>query len=100
MIRSELITKISEEHNLTDEEAAHAVDVFFETIQIALEERRRVELRGFGAFGTKLRNARQGRNPRNGETVSVPAKYVPFFKTGRPMHDRLNPAADKDDASA
>lgn len=100
MIRSELVTKISEEHNLTTEEATLAVDTFFETIQVALEERRRVELRGFGAFVPRQREARVGRNPRNGEAVDVPAKHVPIFRTGRPMHERLNPASDQDDVSA
>jgi integration host factor subunit beta len=50
----------------------------------------RVELRGFGAFSVKQREARQGRNPRTGATVSVSEKFVPFFKTGKQLRDRLN----------
>jgi len=52
----------------------------------------RVELRGFGAFSVKKRDARQGRNPRTGSTVSVAAKYVPYFKTGKDLRERLNDA--------
>ena len=52
----------------------------------------RVELRGFGAFTVKHRAARQGRNPRTGDTVFVEDKYVPFFKTGKELRERLNPA--------
>lgn len=51
---------------------------------------RDVELRGFGAFSVRKRDARHGRNPRTGEAVEVDQKYVPFFKTGKPLHDRLN----------
>jgi integration host factor subunit beta len=50
----------------------------------------RVELRGFGAFSVKKREARMGRNPRTGESVSVDEKHVPFFKTGKRLRDRLN----------
>ena len=50
----------------------------------------RVELRGFGAFSVKKRDARVGRNPRTGEAVNVDAKSVPFFKTGKLLRDRLN----------
>jgi integration host factor subunit beta len=49
-----------------------------------------VELRGFGAFSVKFRDARRGRNPRTGETVAVEQKVVPFFKTGKELRDRLN----------
>lgn len=55
-------------------------------------EGNRVELRGFGAFSVKNRPARSGRNPRTGETVDVEEKWVPFFKTGKELRDRLNGA--------
>ena len=57
----------------------------------ALARGDRVELRGFGAFTVKHRAARQGRNPRTGDTVFVEDKYVPFFKTGKELRERLNP---------
>ena len=66
------------------------VNTFFEEIIDALAQGERVELRGFGAFSVKRRDARVGRNPRTGETVDVEEKCVPFFKTGKLLRDRLN----------
>ena len=62
----------------------------FDTIIGALERGDRVELRGFGAFSVRMREARTGRNPRTGEAVQVEAKAVPFFKMGKGMKERLN----------
>ncbi len=64
--------------------------MIFERIIQALEEGGRVELRGFGAFSVRSRPARSGRNPRTGEAVEVPAKHVPFFKSGKELRARLN----------
>jgi integration host factor subunit beta len=66
------------------------VNCFFDTITDALAEGKRVELRGFGAFSVRHRDARQGRNPRTGESVDVNEKKVPFFKMGKSMLERLN----------
>ena len=66
------------------------VNTVFEEITKAMENGERVELRGFGAFSVKQRDARVGRNPRTGEAVQVEAKNVPFFKTGKLLRDRLN----------
>ena len=66
------------------------VNTVFEEITKAMENGERVELRGFGAFSVKQRDARMGRNPRTGEAVQVEAKNVPFFKTGKLLRDRLN----------
>ena len=66
-----------------------ATDIFDE-ITDALAEGNRVELRGFGAFSVKNRPARTGRNPRTGESVEVEEKWVPFFKTGKELRERLN----------
>jgi len=66
------------------------VNVVFQSIISALHEEEKVELRGFGAFSIKSRNARVGRNPRTGEAVQVARKSVPFFKTGKDLRDRLN----------
>ena len=62
----------------------------FEEITGAMSRGDRVELRGFGAFSVKKRDARTGRNPRTGEAVEVEEKHVPFFKTGKLLRDRLN----------
>jgi integration host factor subunit beta len=93
MIRSELIQKIAEENgNLTQRDAERIVNAVFEEITAALARGERVELRGFGAFSVKSRDARIGRNPRTGASVSVEGKRVPFFKTGKLLRDRLNDA--------
>ncbi|PQO23201.1 integration host factor subunit beta [Rhodobacteraceae bacterium WD3A24] len=93
MIRSELIQKIAEENpHLQQRHAEAIVNAIFEEIIEALAQGDRVELRGFGAFSVKLRDARIGRNPRTGETVEVEEKCVPFFKAGKLLRERLNAA--------
>ncbi len=91
MIRSELITKIAEENpHLYQRDVEKIVNTIFDEITEALASGDRVELRGFGAFSVKKRDARTGRNPRTGEAVEVEEKHVPFFKTGKLLRDRLN----------
>jgi len=91
MIRSELIQKIADENpNLFQRDVERIVNTIFEEITDALANGDRVELRGFGSFSVKTRDARVGRNPRTGEAVSVDKKKVPFFKTGKLLRDRLN----------
>jgi integration host factor subunit beta len=91
MIRSELVQVLHRDNpELHADEVEQLVDIFFEEIAERLAEGGRVELRGFGAFSTREREARQGRNPRTGEPVDVPAKRVPFFKAGKEIKARLN----------
>ncbi|MBS0564641.1 MAG: integration host factor subunit beta [Proteobacteria bacterium] len=91
MIRSELIQKLSDENpHLFQRDVERIVNTIFEEIIEAMARGDRVELRGFGAFSVKKRDARAGRNPRTGEAVSVEQKHVPFFKTGKLLRDRLN----------
>jgi integration host factor subunit beta len=91
MIRSELIQKIADENpHLYQRDVERIVNTIFNEITSAMAEGNRVELRGFGAFSVKKRDARTGRNPRTGESVSVEEKHVPFFKTGKLLRDRLN----------
>ncbi|MBC7164233.1 MAG: integration host factor subunit beta [Roseovarius sp.] len=91
MIRSELIQKIADENpHLHQRDVAKIVSTIFNEITDALARGNRVELRGFGAFSVKTRDARTGRNPRTGESVEVEEKRVPFFKTGKRLRDRLN----------
>ncbi len=91
MIRSELIQKLSEANpHLFQRDVERIVNTIFEEIIEAMARGDRVELRGFGAFSVKKRDARAGRNPRTGESVSVDQKHVPFFKTGKLLRDRLN----------
>lgn len=92
MIKSELIQKIAEDNpHLYQRDVERIVSTVFEEITLALSRGDRVELRGFGAFSVKQRDGRLGRNPRTGETVPVPAKAVPFFKTGKELRERMNP---------
>lgn len=91
MIRSELIEALQKDNpDLRPDEVEQVVDIFFGEIAARLAEGGQVELRGFGAFSARERKARQGRNPRTGEPVAVPAKRVPYFKPGKDMRDRLN----------
>ncbi|PZU57840.1 MAG: integration host factor subunit beta [Sphingobium sp.] len=91
MIRSELVQKLTEQNEgLTLQEVERIVDLFFREIIDQLASGGRVELRGFGAFTTRARDARTGRNPRTGEAVPVSAKRVPYFKPGKEMRERLN----------
>ncbi|MDP2739806.1 MAG: integration host factor subunit beta [Pseudorhodobacter sp.] len=91
MIRSELIQRIADENpHLTQRHVERIVSTVFEEIIEALAKGDRVELRGFGAFSVKSRDARIGRNPRTGAAVAVEDKKVPFFKTGKLLRDRLN----------
>ncbi len=91
MIRSELVKKLEGENpELKTEEVERIVDIFFSQIVQRLADGGRVELRGFGAFSTRERKPRVGRNPRTGESVQVPAKKVPYFKPGKEVRERLN----------
>jgi len=91
MIKSQLIQKLADENpHLYQRDVERIVSSVFEEITDALSRGDRVELRGFGAFSVKQRDARVGRNPRTGESVEVPQKRVPFFKTGKDLRDRMN----------
>lgn len=90
MIKSELVSKLSEQTNLNKTDAEHVVTTIFNEIAKALIMGHRVELRGFGVLTIRKRNARIGRNPRTGEKVQVKSKKVPFFKAGKTIKDALN----------
>ena len=91
MIRSELVQCLAAQNpELSPRDVEAIVATFFEEISRRLATDGRVELRGFGAFSTRARDARTGRNPRTGETVAVDAKRVPYFKPGKEMRARLN----------
>lgn len=94
MIKSELIQRLSDENpHLYQRDVERIVSTVFEEITEALARGDRVELRGFGAFSVKTRDARVGRNPRTGAAVDVPEKRVLFFKTGKDLRDRMNEAS-------
>lgn len=91
MIRSQLVERLAHANaHLTKREADRIVRAIFDAIAVALEQGRRVELRGFGAFSTRERDGRPGRNPRTGGAVEVASKRVPYFKPGKEIRERLN----------
>ena len=91
MTKSELIQRLAERNpHLYLRDVEKIVETIFDEITDALASGDRVELRGFGAFSVKHRDARVGRNPRTGEAVQVEAKRLPFFKTGKALRERLN----------
>lgn len=94
MIKSELIQRIADRNpHLYQRDVENVVNAILDEITDTMARGDRVELRGFGAFSVKRRNARLGRNPRTGEHVEVDEKSVPFFKTGKELRERLNDGA-------
>jgi integration host factor subunit beta len=91
MTKSELVQRLAETNpHLYQRDVEIIVTTIFDAITGALAQGDRVELRGFGAFSVKRREARIGRNPRTGDSVQVSEKHIPFFKTGKQLRDRLN----------
>ena len=91
MTKSELVQRLAESNpHLYQRDVEGIVTAIFDEIATALARGDRVELRGFGAFSVKRRDARVGRNPRTGASVQVAEKHIPFFKTGKQLRDRLN----------
>ena len=94
MTKSELIQRLAEQNpRLYERDVERIVAIIFDQISSALANGDRVELRGFGTLSVKERDARIGRNPRTGETVNVSRKFVPFFKAGKDLRNRLNDTA-------
>lgn len=91
MTKSELIQQLAENNpHLYQRDVERIVTAIFDEVGAALARGDRVELRGFGAFSVKKRDARAGRNPRTGDSVDVEEKHIPFFKTGKQLRERLN----------
>ncbi len=91
MTGSQLILRLAELNpHLYHRDVERIVATVFDEISAALARGDRVELRGFGAFSVKRRAARIGRNPRTGDMVQVAAKYLPYFKTGKELRERIN----------
>ena len=92
MKKSELVELVADRlESLTRKEAETVVDTIFDGIAETLTKGDRVEIRGFGSFSVKDRAARQGRNPKTGEIVQIPAKRKTFFKVGKDLSERINP---------
>ena len=95
MINAQLLDPLAADNtHLTHAEVERVVNIVLDSMVDAMSDGGRVELRGFGAFSVRSRPARTGRNPRTGEAVDVPAKSVPFFKSGKELRERLNASGD------
>jgi integration host factor subunit beta len=90
MTKAELVEKVAEEINLTKKQTEVIVNILFNSITEALSQGDKVELRGFGSFRIRKRNPREGRNPKTGDTVHIPAKQVPFFKAGKELREMVD----------
>ena len=90
MNKAELITSMAEKSQLTKKDAESALKAFIDSVQEALENGDKVQLIGFGTFETRERAAREGRNPRTKETITIPASTVPVFKAGKEFKDRVD----------
>ena len=91
MKKSDLILTLMGKHNyLSFSEAELVVNKVFDELGTALTEERRIEIRGFGSFSIRSRASRIARNPRTGEKVNVAEKYVPHFKAGKEMRERVD----------
>ena len=91
MTKAELVDKLSEKvSDLTKKQAEVIINTIFDSIMDALASKDKVEVRGFGSFKIRNRKQREGRNPKSGEPVSVPAKSVPFFKAGKELKELVD----------
>jgi integration host factor subunit beta len=98
MTKAELVEEVSRAAELTKKDAEVVVEEVFKNIIQALNRGEKIELRGFGSFRVRSRDARRGRNPKTGEPVDIPAKRVPYFKPGKELKELINDgAADFDD---
>ena len=90
MTKSELIDAVAQRSKITKSRAEQVVNCVFDTMTASLERGEGIEIRGFGSFGLNYRPPRQGRNPKTGAKVKVPAKYVPHFKPGKELKERVD----------
>ncbi len=95
MTKADLIEEVSRVVELTRKDSEVIVETIFESIVRALRSGDKVEIRGFGSFRTRERQARIGRNPKTGERVEVPAKRIPFFKPSKEVKDLVNAKRDE-----
>jgi integration host factor subunit beta len=90
MTKAELVEKVADKIQLTKKQTETIVNILLNSITEALSEGDKVELRGFGSFRIRKRNPREGRNPKTGDTVQIPAKRVPFFKAGKELREMVD----------
>jgi integration host factor subunit beta len=90
MTKADLVEEVAKVTELTRKDSEVIVDTMFESVIKALKTGDKLEVRGFGSFRVRQRNARVGRNPKTGEKVEVPAKRVPYFKPSKELKDLIN----------
>lgn len=90
MTKADLVEEVASLSNLSKKSSEVAVNTFFQSIVDSLQRQEKIELRGFGSFKLRHRKAREGRNPKTGEKVHVPAKIVPYFKPGKDLRELVN----------
>ena len=90
MTKAELVEQVSSQADLTKKDAEVIVQTVLDSITESLQRGEKIELRGFGSFRIRSRSSRQGRNPKTGSGVSVPAKKVPYFKPGKELKELIN----------
>jgi integration host factor subunit beta len=90
MTKADLVEKVSVEAEMTKKDAEQLVEIVFDSIVGSLNKGEKIELRGFGSFRVRERNARKGRNPKTGTAVSIPAKRVAYFKPGKELKELIN----------
>ena len=91
MTKSELVERLVEANGaLSRKESELVVNIIFDSMCEALQRGEKVEIRGFGSFTIRQRDAREARNPKSGDVVNIPAKKTPFFKTGKDLRERVN----------
>ena len=93
MTKAELVEEVARAAELTKKDSEVVVDEVFQNIIRALKSGEKIELRGFGSFRVRQRDARRGRNPKTGEPVDIPAKSVPYFKPGKELKELINDGA-------
>lgn len=90
MTKADLVEQVASEAEMTKKDAEQLVEIIFDSIVGALNKGEKIELRGFGSFRVRQRDARKGRNPKTGEAVSIPAKRVAYFKPGKELKEVIN----------
>ncbi|MGH9796597.1 MAG: HU family DNA-binding protein [Candidatus Polarisedimenticolia bacterium] len=96
MTKAELVEEVARVSELTKKHSEVIVNTVFESIVEALRKDEKIELRGFGSFRIRQRRSRQGRNPKTGDRVDVPAKRIPYFKPGKELKELINTAGSAD----
>lgn len=90
MTKADLVERVAVEAEMTKKDAEQLVEIIFDSITASLNRGEKIELRGFGSFRVRERNSRQGRNPKTGATVEIPAKRVAYFKPGKELKELIN----------